>query len=149
MYKLWLTYSYLFPRFALDLSWISNSLNQLKSKLISSENILFSCSLHRNNTYFLVSLRRHEAGEYERASMSHNVDFTLTCACGCKVFCISTIAFYAKRMCPERLPEEHETNVPFVRRRHLWRVGPSTRPNAVVAAQRVKFVLCRCRQAVA
>ena len=26
---------------------------------------------------------------------------------------------------------------------------PSTRPNGVVAAQRVKFVLCRCRQAVA
>ena len=81
--------------------------------------------------------------------MAANVDFTLTCACGCKVFCISTIVFYAKRMCPERLPEEHQTNVPFVRRRHLWRAGPSTRPNAVVAAQRVKFVLCRCRQAIA
>ena len=30
-------------------------------------------------------------------------------------------------MCPKRLPEEHKTSVPLVRRRHLWRVGPSTR----------------------
>jgi hypothetical protein len=87
--------------------------------------------------------------KYIFANFSHNVDFTLTCACGCKVFCISAIAFYTKRMCPQRLPEEHQTSVPLVRRRHLWRAGPSTRPNAVVAAQRVKFVLCRCRQAVA
>jgi len=48
------------------------------------------------------------------------------------------------QMCPERLPEEHQTNVPFVRRRHLWRVGPSTRgATAPQGAQQVNFVVCR------
>jgi len=47
------------------------------------------------------------------------------------------------QMCPERLPEEHQTNVPFVRRRHLWCVGPSTR--GVTAPQQVNFVVCRAQ----
>ena len=49
------------------------------------------------------------------------------------------------QMCPKRLPEEHQTNVPFVRRRQLWRVGPSTRgATAPQGAQQVNFVVGRC-----
>ena len=51
-------------------------------------------------------------------------------------------AYLRHQMCPERLPEEHQTNVPFVRRRHLWRVGPSTRgATAPQGAQQVNFVV--------
>ena len=51
-------------------------------------------------------------------------------------------AYLRHQMCPKRLPEEHQTNVPFVRRRHLWRVGPSTRgATAPQGAQQVNFVV--------
>ena len=53
-------------------------------------------------------------------------------------------ALLRHQMCPERLPEEHKTSVPLVRRRHLWRVGPSTRgATAPQGAQQVNFVVCR------
>ena len=46
------------------------------------------------------------------------------------------------QMCPKRLPEEHKTSVPLVRRRHLRRVGPSTRgATAPQRAQQVNFVV--------
>ena len=51
-------------------------------------------------------------------------------------------AILRHQMCPKRLPEEHQTNVPFVRRRQLWRVGPSTRgATAPQGAQQVNFVV--------
>jgi hypothetical protein len=45
--------------------------------------------------------------------MTDNAGFTLT-------FLLVTSSTQAK-MCPERLPEEHKTSVPLVRRGHLWR----------------------------
>jgi hypothetical protein len=46
------------------------------------------------------------------------------------------------QMCPKRLPEEHKKSFPLVRRRHLWRVGPSTRgATAPQRAQQVNFVV--------
>ena len=80
-----------------------------------------SQSSKKENIFEIFATDRDVGSSFSLLNIADNVDFTLTCACGCKVFCISTIAFYAKRMCPERLPEEHQTNVPFVRRRHLWR----------------------------
>ena len=53
-------------------------------------------------------------------------------------------AILRHQMCPERLPEEHKTSVPLVRRRHRWRVGPSTRgATAPQRAQQVNFVVRR------
>lgn len=58
-------------------------------------------------------------------------------------------ALLRHQMCPERLPEEHKTSVPLVRRRHLWRVGPSTRgATAPQGAQQVNFVVRRVLPAI-
>jgi hypothetical protein len=53
-------------------------------------------------------------------------------------------AILRHQMCPKRLPEEHKTNVPFVRRRDLWRVGPSTLANGVRARAAGKFCWAKC-----
>ena len=54
-----------------------------------------------------------DGGQVQGVTMSENADFTLT-------FWLEASSLQAK-MCPKRLPEEHKTSVPLVRRGHLWR----------------------------
>ena len=80
-----------------------------------------------------------------RAKMAGQRGIYLTFGDAC-VIISSCKAILRHQMCPKRLPEEHKTSVPLVRRRHLWRVGPSTRgATAPQGAQQVNFVIgCSC-----
>ena len=71
------------------------------------------------------------------------MDFTLTFFDACVIYSICK-ADLRQKMWSQRLAATRENTPPGVRVvRDLCRGDPSTRPNEVVAAQRVKFVLCR------
>ena len=90
----------------------------------------------------LRSFRRASEKLLPRHCAQRGIYLTFGDAC---VIISACKAILRHQMCPKRLPEEHQTNVPFVRRRHLWRVGPSTRgATAPQRAQQVNFVRRRC-----
>jgi hypothetical protein len=63
---------------------------------------------------------------------------------GCKVQIHTVYATFVGAHLPVAPREPANAGPLACGRSDLWRAGPSTRPNVVVAAQRVFFVLCRC-----